>query len=215
MKFWVISVVRGVQTRTKRASAPVRHRFKQDLLDGRIRLIRKRPQPLQEKFLQDYYDDLFDLQEQGILEVREVTVDGRVHSFIPEAVAWKRACKEARKEHARKQAAMRREGKVAAANALKLVLPEASRFGTEEARPEPESEEIEIEDLDEDEVEELEDIDFAEDDENSGVEELSKPVDRMNKTELQEHLTRLGGDPGEMTKAQLRSAIEDTPRGRK
>jgi hypothetical protein len=123
MRFWVVNAVRDVSTRTARATSPARHRFKQPLCDGRIRLVRKRPQPILPVLLDEYYDELYDLQDQGRITVREGTRDGPIHSFDPKKVEHAKAVRWAKVEHAQRRAALIKEGKRDEADALVLVLP--------------------------------------------------------------------------------------------
>ena len=74
-------MVRDVRTRTLRATSPTRHRLKQYICDGRIRLVRKRPQLLRPDFFEEHRDELWKLQEEGILEVRVGSQEGPAFNF--------------------------------------------------------------------------------------------------------------------------------------
>jgi hypothetical protein len=89
-----------------------------------MRLVRNQPQPLLESQLKAYYDELNDLQDQGILQVREGALDGPAHVFREEGLKWKLACAEARVEFARAVAQLRREGRHDEAKELVMKLPE-------------------------------------------------------------------------------------------
>lgn len=123
MRFWVVNTVRRVETRMNRAQSPLRHRFSQTIC-GDVRLVRNQPQPILEEQLKAFYDELYELQENGILEIREGTPDGSKHVFMEVGLEWRRACAEARVAHAKDRAALMNEGKVDEAKALILALPE-------------------------------------------------------------------------------------------
>jgi len=122
MRFWVVNTVRRVETRMNRAQSPLRHRFSQTICGG-IRLVRNQPHPLLVDQLKSFYDELYNHQENGILEVRENTPDGPKHDFREAGLKWRMACAAARIELAQKKAGLVKAGDVEAAKALVLELP--------------------------------------------------------------------------------------------
>lgn len=72
--YHVHSLVRDVSTRTARAAAPQRPRFKQYLGGGMLRLVRKRPTVVTEDLLKKLLNELREKEAQGILKV--TTPDG-------------------------------------------------------------------------------------------------------------------------------------------
>jgi len=58
-----------------------RHRFKQIICNGKLRLVRNRPVPLSEELLEKHYEELRGLQEAGVLEIRVDGHNGPVYDF--------------------------------------------------------------------------------------------------------------------------------------
>lgn len=73
--YYIHSLVRTGETRLARASAAQKHRFKQYLGGGLIRLVRKRPVPLTETMIRRLLGELVEKEAAGILKV--TTPDGR------------------------------------------------------------------------------------------------------------------------------------------
>lgn len=73
--FHIHSLVRSTETRLQRAQAPSRHRFKQLLGGGLIRLVRRRPVPVAKALVLRLLPELVQKEKEGLLKV--TTPDGR------------------------------------------------------------------------------------------------------------------------------------------
>lgn len=80
--YFVSSLVRSVETRLARFQAPTRNRFKQYILGGTVRLVRKRPIAISHKQLLCYHDELQRQQDvEKVLRVHVGSVEGPVFVF--------------------------------------------------------------------------------------------------------------------------------------
>lgn len=79
--YFVESAVRSVHTRTVRAQNPERHRFKQFILGGTLRLVRNRPVQVTEDQFVKFYDELKGKVSSGAIVVREGSADGPFVDF--------------------------------------------------------------------------------------------------------------------------------------
>jgi hypothetical protein len=73
--FHIHSMVRSLETRVARAKAAKKHRFKQMLGGGLLRLVRKRPLPVAKPLVEKLRAELLAKEAEGILKV--TTPDGR------------------------------------------------------------------------------------------------------------------------------------------
>lgn len=69
--YYVVNAVRSVHTRLARAQAPERHRFKQFILGGSVRLLRNRPVSITEEQFIEFKDELKAKVDNGAILVRE------------------------------------------------------------------------------------------------------------------------------------------------
>lgn len=76
--FWLVSTVRHAATKLGRVTSPQRHRRKQYVCGGAMRLVPSRPQPITEAQLVKHYEELYALQQQGIVRVHKDSVEGPV-----------------------------------------------------------------------------------------------------------------------------------------
>jgi len=76
--YYVINAVRSVHTRLARAQAPERHRFKQFILGGSVRLIRNRPVAINEEQFIAFKDELKAKVDSGAILVREGSPEGPI-----------------------------------------------------------------------------------------------------------------------------------------
>lgn len=67
--YQIRSDVRRVQTRVKRASSPTRHKFTQNLMGGRVRLVRNRSINVSRELVMEHLDELREKADAGILSV--------------------------------------------------------------------------------------------------------------------------------------------------
>lgn len=79
--YYVVSAVRSVHTRLARAQAPERHRFKQFILGGTVRLVRNRPVPITEEMLEKHSEELRQKNVSGALIVRVGSPDGPLYEW--------------------------------------------------------------------------------------------------------------------------------------
>lgn len=79
--YYVVSTVRSVHTRLTRFQSPVRGRFKQYILDGSVRLVRGRPQPITDQQLLAFEDELREKVENGFIQIHRDTPDGPLYVF--------------------------------------------------------------------------------------------------------------------------------------
>ena len=84
--FYVVNTVRSVHTRLARFQSPERHRFKQFILGGTVRLVRARPVPITEEMLLEHFKELSHKQTHGAIQVHHDTVDGPLYDFSVEPV---------------------------------------------------------------------------------------------------------------------------------
>lgn len=81
MSLFICNTVRRQHTRRKRMATGFRHRFKQIICNGKIRLVRNRPVPLSEELLEKHLEELRGLQEAGVIEIRIDGHNGPVYDF--------------------------------------------------------------------------------------------------------------------------------------
>jgi len=81
-RYWLVSTVRRVETRLQRAQSPERHRFKQDLCNGQIRLVRgPAGVELRPDLLEQFKEELKSYHDRGILNVHVGSPEGPLYDF--------------------------------------------------------------------------------------------------------------------------------------
>lgn len=87
MRLFVRNTVRRQHTRGLRQTSATRHRFKQILCNGTIRLVRNRPVPISEEKVKEHWDELSSLSKAGVVEIREGGANGLLFKFEKESAA--------------------------------------------------------------------------------------------------------------------------------
>ena len=167
-KLYLVSMVRSVHTRTKRASAAERTHLRQFACDGSIRLVRSRYQPLSEAWFTKYYDELWKLQESGRVEIRIGSPEGPAYKFGEKNNESEQIIESESSSNDGSEGKESSEGDIESSETSESELIE-------------ESEDVDLEEEEEEE---------EEDEEEEGVEVSDtpeKPVDKMNKAELIEY----------------------------
>ncbi len=213
--FWLMNMVRKAATRMDRVTAPQRHRLKHHVCGGSIRLVRSRPQSITEDQLRAHYDELYDLQQRGILQVREITVEGKLHVFDAALIEKCRTAKRDRQALTLRRTQLVREGRLDEARALTAETPIDQEVPTVE-------DSIDIQEaVDVDLLEEvIEEVKAAEPEEPVAAQEpepvkaVPKPdFSKMNKAALLDWLyTNTGAEDGKydsLSKKQLLKIAED------
>jgi hypothetical protein len=231
MMFWLMNMVRKAATRMDRVTAPQRHRLKHHVCGGSIRLVRSRPQPITEEQLRAHYDELYDLQQRGILQVREITVEGRLHVFDAALVEKCRTAKRDRQTLTLRRAQLVREGRLDEARALAskaLTIDQEVTMMVEDngARDIQEAVDADLlEELVEEVIEEVAEVKAVEPEEPEAVAQEPEPepepvravpkpdFSKMNKAALLDWLyTNTGAEDGKydsFSKKQLLKIAED------
>lgn len=137
--YWLVSTVRGRTNRTARALAPTRQKFKQFVLDGKVRLVRGRPVQVTNQVLNQHKAELKSLVDQHVLEIHLGTPDGPLHTFGAAAPEVKKV--EPEKPHAHETIAEKLED----AKVSDEILIESGDYpevvvekSADEVKPEPE-----------------------------------------------------------------------------
>lgn len=108
--YYVVNAVRSVHTRLARAQAPERHRFKQFILGGSVRLLRNRPVSISEEQLIAFKDELKAKVDSGAILIREGSPQGPIVNMdVKEEPIKEEAPKEEKPEEKKEEPAKEEE----------------------------------------------------------------------------------------------------------